>query len=374
MPQVHSDYHEQGYDANYFTMPGTTPRNLLLPDSYEAWTDTFGRANIEAFNKKSLSYFTRDRFDFFYPSYGSSYPAVMGSIGMLTEQGGIGAHLGVETEDGYVLTFRQRVYDHYVTSIAQLKAVARNREALINYSLDAWNPLNSKSTATTYFIEDDGSEFVEDFLKMLLLNEVKVRRTTESVTASVTNYRTRVRAQKKLPAGSLAISTDQPRHLFINSILSQDLQIEDSVMYDMSTWSAPLAYNLNAYVATGPLQVNTEAATLDKYRQGRMIPVGSAAGKPYAWVIRWDQRRAPKLLGKLWAAGYRVRSALAPFTSDDGTSFGAGSLIVLSGRNDGKTDRETDVFMTAIANGLNVDIHRFTTGRMMDGMDLASTR
>lgn len=374
MPQVHTDYHEQGYDANYFTVPGTTPRNLLLPDDYEVWADTFGRANIAEFNKKSLSYFTRDRFDFYYPSYGSSYPSVMGAIGMLTEQGGIGGHRAIETEDGYVLTLRQRVYDHYTTSIAQVKAAARNRKELINYSIDAWNPLNSKSSATTYIIEDDGSEYVEDVLRMLLMNGVEVRRTTETLKASLTNFRTRVRAQKSLPKGSLAISTDQPRHLFINSILSQDLQIEDSVMYDMSTWSAPLAYNLEAFVSEGPLQVNTEEATLDKYSEGRMIPVGSAAGKPYAWVIRWNQRQAPKALGKLWAAGYRVRAAMSAFSSDDGTTFDAGSLIVLSGRNDTKNDRQTDVDMTSLAEELGIEVHRFTTGRMKDGMDLASTR
>ncbi len=374
MPQVHTDYHEQGYDANYFTVPGTTPRNLLLPDDYEVWADTFGRANITEFNKKSLSYFTRDRFDFYYPSYGSSYPSVMGAIGMLTEQGGIGGHRAIETEDGYVLTLRQRVYDHYTTSLAQVKAAARNREALINYSIDAWNPLNSKSSSTTYIIENDGSEYVEDVLKMLLSNGVKVRKTTAALSAQLTNFRTRDRAQTKLPAGSLAISADQPRHLFINSILSQDLQIEDSVMYDMSTWSAPIAYNLEAYVSSAPLQVDTEEASLDDFSQGRMIPVGSTAGKPYAWVIGWGQRRAPKALGKLWAAGYRVRSAMSPFTADDGTAFAAGSLIVLSGRNDAKNDQETDAMMTTLAEDLSIDIHRFTTGRMKDGMDLASTR
>ena len=88
-----------------------------------------------------MSYFTRDRFDFFYPSYGSSYPSVMGAIGMLTEQGGIAAGRAVETEDGYVLTLRQRIWDHYTTSIAQVKTAAANRRALIEYSLAAWNPL-----------------------------------------------------------------------------------------------------------------------------------------------------------------------------------------------------------------------------------------
>ncbi|MEM1359564.1 MAG: M14 family zinc carboxypeptidase, partial [Bacteroidota bacterium] len=369
MPQVHTDYHEQGYDANYFTVPGTTPRNLLLPDAYEMWADTFGRANITEFDKKGLSYFTRDRFDFYYPSYGSSYPSVMGAIGMLTEQGGIGANLAVETEDGYLLTFRQRVYDHYTTSIAQIKAAARNREALIQYSVRAWNPLNSKSPATAYVIENDGSEYFHDVLQMLLLNGVEVERTTEPITASATAFRTRARARKLFPSGSLIIGTEQPRHLFVNSILSQDLQIEDSVMYDMSTWSAPLAYNLEAYTLDSPLQVDTEPVTTVE-TTGSLIRHGQ--GKAYAYVIGWDQRGAPRTLAKLWKKGLRVRSSMSSFTADDGSKFTAGSLIVLAGRN--LEAGNLDGAMTQLANEENVSIHRFTTGRMQEGMDLASTR
>jgi len=370
MPQVHTDYHEQGYDANYFTVPGTTPRNLLLPDAYEGWADTFGRANITEFNKKGLSYFTRDRFDFYYPSYGSSYPSVMGAIGMLTEQGGIGAHRAVETEDGFVLTLRQRVYDHYTTSVAQVKAAARNRRALINYSVEAWNPLSSKSPATAYMIENDDSEFFEDMLKMLLLNGVEVERTTAPVSAPSTSFRNGKKGKHRFPAGSLIIGTEQPRHLFVNSILSQDLQIEDSVMYDMSTWSAPLAYNLEAYSVTSPIIVDTEPVT-EVNAKGALIRKG--VGRPYAFVIPWEQRRAPKALAKLWAAGYRVRSALTPFTSDDGTDYAAGSLIVLVGRNP-DLQPEFESFMGGVARDEAIEVHRFTTGRMRSGQDLASTR
>ncbi|NJK82867.1 MAG: hypothetical protein HC912_02680 [Saprospiraceae bacterium] len=88
MPQLHTDIHEMGYNNNYFTAPGTTPRNLLLPDSYEPLSDTIGRANIAAFNKHKIDYYTRESYDFFYPSYGSSYPSVLGAVGMLVEQGG----------------------------------------------------------------------------------------------------------------------------------------------------------------------------------------------------------------------------------------------------------------------------------------------
>ena len=371
MPQVHTDYHEQGYDANYFTVPGTTPRNLLLPDAYEAWADTFGRANIAEFDKKGLSYFTRDRFDFYYPSYGSSYPSVMGAIGMLTEQGGIGANTAVETEDGYVLTLRQRVYDHYTTSLAQLRAAARNRRALLDYSLEAWNPLNSKSDVTAYVIENDGSEYFEDVLQMLLLNGVEVHRTTESVKARATAFRNRRSENRTFAAGSLVIGTEQPRHLFVNSILNPDLQIEDSVMYDMSTWSAPLAYNLEAYSVNAPLLVDAEPVAWTD-RPGRVVPLGDATRPAYAYVIRWNQRAAPKVLAKLWQKGYRVRAANAPFTAADGTAFPAGSLIVLAGRQ--VPGKALDADMRELANRHDIQIHRSATGRMATGMDLASTR
>ena len=56
LPQIHVDYHEMGFNRNYFTMPGTTPRNLLLPDAYEALSDTFGLAHIASFDKHKISY------------------------------------------------------------------------------------------------------------------------------------------------------------------------------------------------------------------------------------------------------------------------------------------------------------------------------
>lgn len=105
MTQVHLDLHEQGFNNNYFTMPGTTPRNEQLPDEYEEWADRFGRGTIEEFDDHNINYATREAFDFFYPGYGSSYPSLMGGIGMLAEQGGHSrGGRAVETEDGYVLS------------------------------------------------------------------------------------------------------------------------------------------------------------------------------------------------------------------------------------------------------------------------------
>ncbi len=369
MPQVHTDYHEQGYNANYFTMPGTTPRNKLLPDSYESWSDTFGRANIRVFDQFKINYFTRDAFDFFYPGYGSSYPSVNGAIGMLTEQGGIGAGIAIETDDGTVLTFQQRVFDHYMTSIATIQAALRNKEALLRYSRETWNPANSKSPVKAYFLPDDGSSYLYDAIAMLMHHNVKVERTTADViVADAKNYRTNKTERRTFPKGTYVVTANQARHLLINSILERNLVIEDSVMYDMATWSLPLAYNLEVFSTNTAQKISTEEVKFVPKHAGKV----NNPNPQYAYVIEWQQRYAPRALAMLWEKGYRVRAASEPF-SDGKRRYGAGSLIILRGRNLEK-DAEIQKDMEVIAAEAKVIIDGHDTGRMLDGYDLASTR
>ncbi len=369
MPQVHTDYHEQGYSSNYFTMPGTTPRNKLLPDSYEAWSDTFGRANIQIFDKFQINYFTRDAFDFFYPGYGSSYPSVNGAIGMLTEQGGIGAGIAVETDDGTVLTLQQRVFDHFSTSIATIKATFRNKEMLLRYSRNAWNPANSKSPTKAYFLPDDNSGFLYDVIAMLLRHNIKVERTTAEISvADAKNFRTNKPERKVFQKGTFVVSTNQAHHLLINSVMERNMAIEDSVMYDMATWSASLAYNLDAYSTNTALKIATEVVKTAPQVVGKI----NNPNPQYAYVIEWKQRNAPRALALLWDKGYRVRAASEPF-SDGKRQYGAGSLIVLRGHNSEK-EAVIQKDMQTIAQQVNVEIDGHDTGRMLDGYDLASSR
>ena len=40
------------------------------------------------------------------------------------------------------------------------------------------------------------------------------------------------------------------------------MEIEDSIMYDMSTWSIPLAYNLDAFWSENKIIANTTTCLL----------------------------------------------------------------------------------------------------------------
>lgn len=368
MPQVHIDFHEQGFNNNYFTMPGTTPRNHELPADYEQWADVFGRGAIEEFDKAQVNFETRERFDFFYPGYGSSYPSIMGGIGMLAEQGGHSrGGRAVETNDGYVLTLRQRVFDHYKNGVSIVKTSVENRKALVEYFKDARSQNTQKGNTKAYILPNNSSDYTYDLVNLMLKQGVEVEQANDDFNVrNAFSYWDGNSTSRSFKAGDFIIKTDQPAHLFINTIMRRQLEIKDSVMYDMSTWSAPLAYNLDAAWTTSDVRVNSTA--IDEMV---VHPNGLTNGNAqYAYVVDWNQRNAPKALAQLWKHGYKVRSSEKGFTKD-GKEYSRGSLVVLLGRNLHKGDA-IHQDMKTIADYADIKVAGFNTGRMDAGSDLGS--
>ncbi len=368
MPQVHIDFHEQGFNNNYFTMPGTTPRNHELPEDYETWADVFGRGAITEFDKAQVNFETRERFDFFYPGYGSSYPSIMGGIGMLAEQGGhsMGGR-AVETNDGYVLTLRQRVFDHYKNGISIVKTSVDNRESLIEYFQAARSQSTQKGNTKAYILPNNSNDYTYDVVNLMLKQGVEVEQATDDFTLrNAMNYWDGSSSSRGFIEGDFIIKTNQPAHLFINTIMRRQLEIKDSVMYDMSTWSVPIAYNLDAAWTTSNVGVETTTLT-EELVHPNGVEDGNAT---YAYTIDWEQRNAPKALAQLWKHGYKVRSAEKGFTKD-GISYSRGSLVILLGRNKHK-ESSIHADMKSIAEYADVEIKGFNTGRMDSGSDLGS--
>lgn len=368
MPQVHMDFHEQGFNNNYFLMPGTTPRNKELPDDYESWSDKFGRGAGEEFDKAGLNYATREAFDFFYPGYGSSYPSVMGGIGMLAEQGGHSrGGRAVTTDDGYVLTLRQRAFDHYINGVSIVKTAVENKEGLLEYFKNSVSQTTQRGNTKAYILKNNANDFTYQVVNMLMKHNVQIERATENFNQrNAFSYWDGSSSTQNFEAGDFIIKTDQPKHLFINTLFRNQLQIEDSVMYDMATWSVPLAYNLDAAWTTNSVGASTEQVT-EELSYPSAIENGNAQ---YAYVIDWKQRHAPKALAKLWDMGYNVRSAGRTFTYQ-GKEYTAGSLIVLVGRNYEKRD-QIAADMRKLIDDVEVVVEGFDTGRMDAGTDLAS--
>src|SRR5262245_24048714 len=124
-PQVFVDHH--GQVKSYFFAPSAIPINPLLPAADVArWTERFGRANAQAFDRYGWNYYVRDVFDLFYPGYWDSWPTLHGAVGMTYETDG-GGNLAIRRDDETVVTLLDGIQRHFVASLSTCLVAAQHR-------------------------------------------------------------------------------------------------------------------------------------------------------------------------------------------------------------------------------------------------------
>ncbi|MFW5726769.1 MAG: M14 family metallopeptidase, partial [bacterium] len=125
LPHIHVDFHEQGINSPYYFAPAAEPYHKLITGWQRDFQTQIGENNARYFDEAGWLYFTRERFDLFYPSYGDTYPTYNGAIGMTYEQGGSGrAGLAVLTQEGDTLSLKDRIDHHVTTSLSTIEVTA----------------------------------------------------------------------------------------------------------------------------------------------------------------------------------------------------------------------------------------------------------
>lgn len=74
LPHIHVDVHEQGYNSPYYSAPAAHPYHPYITGWQRDFQVEIGRNNARYFDEEGWLYFTRQRFDLFYPSYGDTLP------------------------------------------------------------------------------------------------------------------------------------------------------------------------------------------------------------------------------------------------------------------------------------------------------------
>ncbi|MEX0884342.1 MAG: M14 family zinc carboxypeptidase, partial [Cyclobacteriaceae bacterium] len=125
LPQVHLDFHEQGVDEPYYFAPAAEPLHHQLTPFQMEYQEIFGRNTAGYFDQNDWFYFTKERFDLLYPSYGDTYPMYNGAIGMTIEQGGSGrAGIGIINAEGDTLTLKERIVHHHTTGLSAIETTS----------------------------------------------------------------------------------------------------------------------------------------------------------------------------------------------------------------------------------------------------------
>lgn len=367
MPQIHVDFHEQGVNSPYYMAPAAEPLHELITSWQREFQVTIGKNNAKYFDQNGWLYFTKERFDLLYPSYGDTYPVYNGSIGMTYEQGGGGrGGLGVLTAEGDTLTLKSRIAHHHSNGLSTIEVSVMHKDRLLQeYQKFFTNNVNSFSGKFKAFVVKGDNNPDKLLALTRWLDSMGIVYGTGSAAKPLKglNYQTGATESFNLASSDIVVSNYQPRGVLASVLFEPSTFVSDSITYDITAWGVPYARGLKAYAISERLNPGTGKFT---------APVAeiAAAEKPYAYVARWQSMDDAKFLAQLLQNKVKVRYAETPF-SISGQNFDRGSLIITRRGNEHLASR-FDGLVKELAKKTNRSLYSSTTGMVDSGKDFGS--
>jgi hypothetical protein len=367
LPQVHVDFHEQGYNSPYYFAPAAEPYHEVITPWQREFQTSIGRNNAKYFDQKGWLYFTKERFDLFYPSYGDTYPIYNGAIGMTFEQGGGGrGGLAVRIDDGDTLTLGDRLIHHFTTGMSTIEISAQNAGKLIANYHKYFNAAIQTPTGEfkSYVIKYDGTDRLERLTSLLDRNQINWSFISTGVFTGL-NYLSGKAESFKAVQGDIVINANQPGSNLIKVLFERSSKLSDSATYDITAWSLPFAYGLKAFGLKDYITAGSKTNPLP-VTSSNLLPVENS----YAWVVKWDGLNSAKFLAAILNKGVKVRYSEQDFKIGN-IDFAKGALLITRASNiaDGKA---LETILRTAADQNNVGLTSIPSGFMDKGFDLGS--
>lgn len=370
MPHVHGDFHEMGPNSPYYFAPSAKPYHEDITPWQREMQDVVGTYNKRYFDRKNWLYYSHERFDLLYPSYGDTWPTYNGAIAMTFEQGGSGiAGLAYErTEEGDTLRLTDRVAHVSAASIATMEAIADRSAKVVEEFIKFYdrNQNNPVGAFKSYIIKTTGDEGRVKALKELLdKNQIRYGYAADAKSYTGYNYLTQKDESFKSEVGDLVISAYQPKSNLLKILFETKPMLEDSITYDITSWCVPLAYGAKTYGLKEKLSPSQQSAV-----GSRPKDASSMTNKPYAYLVQWKSAEDAKFLAAISKQKVRVRAAEKPFEIG-GKSYEAGTLIITRAGNEALGDAFDKIVQTEAAK-LEVALTATEGGGATKGSDFGS--
>jgi hypothetical protein len=360
-PQVSVDHH--GQPSQFFFPPAALPINPNLPQpATNKWLDMYGRANATAFDRNKWDYYVRDIFDLFYPGYWDSYPSLNGAIGMTYETDG-GGFKGLRwtRDDGTFATLRSAIAKHYVASLTTLETTAKNRSERLrdfyDFRASALSAHPREKMKRVVILPGKDRVKAAELVEVLQRSRIEVKTAQAAFSSSSAHSYMEKDApavSHSFPAGSYIIDLNQPQRVLIKSILEQDTpqdkafvddnmrrfkrnqmrgsgQVkEDYGFYDITAWSLPLAFGVDAFWTEDNADTPANLVTADSLAAAKR---GSVSGRAQiAYIIPYQTDTAGVMAMRLLQQNFRVAVATKPLNAA-GQKWDRGTFVVRVTRN-----------------------------------------
>jgi hypothetical protein len=359
MPHIHVDFHEQGINSPYYFAPAAEPFHEIITDWQREFQTQIGKNHARYFDKEGWLYFTKESFDLLYPSYGDTYPTYMGAIGMTYEQAGHGrAGLGIQTNEGEILTLKDRAIHHMTTGLSTVEISSKNAEKL-NIEFKKFFD-NSNLNYKSYVLKNENEDKMKRLKKLLDTHEIRYE---NAKNGSVKGYNYGSQKDDKFDVNNtdLVVHTNQPKGKMVKVLFEPNAKLADSLTYDITAWSLPYAHGLNAIASKSSVNSSKNTNT-NSFKN-------TLDASAYAYLSKWKSIDDATFLGALLQHNIVPRFAKKEFSAD-GKSFKKGTLIIL--RNDNKSS-SFDTNLIEIANTHQRNLTAVSTGFSQSGVDFGSS-
>lgn len=359
MPHVHVDFHEQGKDNNYYFAPAAKPYHEIITPWQRDFQTQIGKNHAKYFDKEGWLYFTRERFDLFYPSYGDTYPTYMGAIGMTYEQAGHGrAGLGILTKEKDTLTLIDRIKHHTTTGLSTVEIASKNA-AKLNEEFKQFFQNNALETKS--YVMRGNPEKLDRLTSLLDKHDIEYENASKQKVSGY-HYAKGSAGSMQVDDNAVVVHTNQPKAKMVKVLFEPNAKLEDSLTYDITAWSLPYAYGLEAIASKSKVKsVKQEQSKTEE------IPT---LQKSFAYICEWDSMADAKFLSALIQNGIRLRFSKKPFTSN-GNAFKAGALIITQRDNIHLQDLSSH--LAKLSKAYKVDLMSITSGFSDKTPDLGSS-
>lgn len=356
-PNILTDHHEMGSNSTFFFQPGVPSRvNPLTPARNQTLTAEIANFHAAALDSLGSLYYTKEGFDDFYYGKGSTYPDIHGSVGILFEQGSVRGH-SRETIHG-IMTFPFAIRNQVNASFSTLKAALSLRKTLLDYQRNFHKQVKREAGAYVFGSAEDPARNYH-FVEVLKHHQIEVYQLGSRLSSNGKNFE---------PGSAYVVPLNQSQNTLIKTLFETQTKFQDSLFYDVSGWTLPLAFNL-------PYTLTTNASLGEKIEQNN-FPKGKMIGgsSNVAYCFAWDHYYAPRAAQKLLSKGLVVKVFNQPssFQIEGKTvQFGYGTIMIPALRQ--KLEPEALYqLLQSIAQEDGVEIYALPTGLAQQGIDMGS--
>ncbi len=335
LPNIVTDHHEMGTNSTFFFQPGIPSRvNPLIPNLNQKLTEKVAKYHANFLDKIGSLYYSKEDYDDFYFGKGSTYPDANGGIGILFEQGSSRGH--IQNSQNGVLTFPFTIRNQLTTTLSTLKAASELRIELLSYMNDFYvNNFNdsrkSKFKGIGFGNNHDKTSSYQ-LASILKAHKIKVIETDG----------------KKF---KYFVPLQQKKSKLIKAMFDTQTKFEDSLFYDVSAWTFPLAFNLNYKF----LKENLSGNELFDKRTGKISGYSN-----YGYLVKPYDYNIPRFINFLQENGIRLKSSSKIFKIKN-NYFDYGTLLIPVVGQAIKPEKIFEL-LTEISEKTGIDVYSLSSG------------